>query len=178
VISKQRLVVGLVGGLAALLAAASPLVTLPAEADPQITDLHVSSAMTAPGYEPAGEVGTDFPGHNHGVFVTFAYQDLPPGSTVTRIVRFGGSDYNWDSDQFGHLACCAAGGSGRYGFPVLQLSGDPWRLPGGDYEAFIYLNGAQVGHLAWGVNGAGGRDYEIPGRPNDDRRTHDDRDAT
>jgi hypothetical protein len=166
-ISKQRLVVGLIGGLAALLAAASPLATPRVEAVPQITDLQVSSAMNKSDYEPAGDVGTEFPDHNDGLFVTFAYQDLPAGSTLTRIVRFEGSDYNWDSDQFGHLGCCQAGGSGRYGFQVLQLTGDRGRLPGGDYQAFIYLNGAQVGQVSWGVNGGGGRHDEIPGGSND-----------
>jgi hypothetical protein len=169
VISKQRLVVGLIGGLAALLAMVSPLATPRVEADPQITDLQVSSAMAVPGYEPTGDVATDFPGHNDGLYVTFAYQDLPPGSSVTRIVRFEGSDYNWDSNQFGHLACCSAGGSGRYGFQVLQLTGDPGRLPGGDYQAFLYLNGAQVGQLSWGINGGGGQGDALPGSSNDNR---------
>lgn len=166
-ISTQRLVIGLVAGLSALFAAAGPFAAMTVEADPQITDLHISSAMSRSGYQPGGDVGTDFPGHNDGLFVTFAYQDLPPGSTVTRIVRFEGSDYNWDDDQYGRLGCCPAGGNGRYGFQVLQLSGDQGRLPGGDYQAFIYLNGGQVGQISWGINGAGGKNDEIPGSSND-----------
>jgi hypothetical protein len=176
---KRHRIVQLVLGATLCLVTSGGLATArPVEADAQITNLQVSTGVKQSSFEPTGNVGTDFPGHNDGVWVTFAYQDVPPGSVLTRLVRFGGTDYNWDNDQYGYLDCCTSGGSGRYGFRVLRLDGDAGDLPGGDYVAYIYLNGAQVGQVNFGINGAGGRNDEIPGRPNNNEKTHNDNDAT
>jgi hypothetical protein len=81
-------------------------------------------------------------------------------------VRFNGDDYNWDSSRYDRLECCPSGGSGRYGFKVVRLSGREGEIPGGRYEARIYLNGDEIANTGWEMRGAGGDDAAVPGRPN------------
>jgi hypothetical protein len=109
----------------------------------------------------------EFSRDNDGVWATFDYANLPAGSKLTRIVRFNGDDYNWDNGQYGHLDCCQAGGSGSFAFRVLRLDGNGGWLPGGAYDVRLFLNGGEVAHGGFGVNGArgSGKD-EIPGGNN------------
>jgi hypothetical protein len=116
--------------------------------------------MTA-GFEPAGQIGIEFPGGNNGIAVTFSYSDLPPGSGLTRIVRFNGEDYNWESDTHGRTNCCGAGGSGRYGFWIVKRGdGDRGDLAGGSWDVRIYLNGNEIQHGGFGIKGTGGGDSD------------------
>src|SRR5215212_6748214 len=71
----------------------------PASSAPTIGPLIFSTEMTAD-FQPAGAYGIDFPADNNGVWVTFTFSDLPAGSGLSRIVRFEGSDYNYDSDTY------------------------------------------------------------------------------
>jgi hypothetical protein len=158
-----------VSGAGALVAAAvllyAPLVEQ-ADAAPQVLNLVVSTGI-GDNFTPRGEVGISFKTtDNDGVFVTFEYKDLAPGSKLTRIVRFNGDDYNWDSSRYDRLECCPSGGSGRYGFKVVRLSGREGEIPGGRYEARIYLNGDEIANTGWEMRGAGGDDAAVPGRPN------------
>ena len=108
--------------------------------------------------EPTGDVGIEFPGDNDGVYVTFTFGDLPSGGSLGRIVRFNGEDFNYDGDVYGHLKCCATGGSGRFGFRIVKQSGNAGRLPGGAYDVRIYLNDAGVQHGGFGIRGTQGGD--------------------
>jgi hypothetical protein len=154
---KRVLFLGLVVGLSVATLGQGSLASRSAEAAPQISALSFSTDMTAD-FQPAGQVGVEFSGDNNGVFVTFSYTDLAPGSSIGRIVRQNGEDYNWD-ERHGGLSCCPSGGNGRYGFLVQQRSdmerGD---LPGGAYEVRIYLNGVDVQHGGFGITGTGGSD--------------------
>ena len=136
-----------------------PMVAKPAEAAGQIGTLQFSTEMNSQ-FMPGGTIGVEFPGDNHGVFVTFTYQGLPPGSNLSRIVRFDGEDYNYDSDTFGHLNCCGSIGSGRFGFPIVKRSGDKGDLPGGSYDVRIYLNGTEIANGGFGIKGTGGSDHD------------------
>src|SRR5919201_4663593 len=109
----RLIVLALVGVLSVAALMTGPLSVGPADADAQIFGLKVSTGMSDK-FEPTGDVGIEFAGDNNGVFVTFAYRDLPSGSGLSRIVRFNGDDYNWDDDLYGRLKCCPNGGSGRY----------------------------------------------------------------
>jgi hypothetical protein len=106
------------GVLAGAIALLGLLVAGSTAAQAPVGPLTFSSEMTD-GFEPAGDVGIDFPSDNNGVYVTFTYSDLPQGSNLSRIVRVDGQDYNWD-EQNGTLSCCPNGGSGRYGFPIVK----------------------------------------------------------
>jgi hypothetical protein len=129
----------------------------PAEAQASIGQLTFSTGMNER-FEPTGNVGIEFPGGNNGVYVTFAYSDLPSGSGLSRIVRVNDQDYNWD-DQNGSLNCCSQGGSGRYGFPIVRpSSSEIGDLPGGGYEVIVYLNGAEATRSGFGISGGGGLD--------------------
>jgi hypothetical protein len=124
------------------------------------------------GGEPAG-ARIDFPRDNNGVWVTVDYENLPAGSTLTRIVRFNGDDYNWDSSKYGHLDCCQAGGSGHFAFRVLGLDGSSGWLPGGAYDVRLYINGSEVAHGGFGVDGAhGSGPDEVPGGHNRSNARH------
>jgi len=141
--TERRLRLVLAGVLAGTLALLGLLVAGPTAAQAPVGPLTFSSAMTA-GLEPAGRMGVAFPSDNDGVYVTFTFSGLPQGSNLSRIVRVDGEDYNWD-DQNGALRCCPNGGSGRYGFPIMERdSSEIGQLPGGSYEVLLYLNGAQV----------------------------------
>ena len=148
-------VIGLLSTAAVLNGALAPR---PADAAAQIAPLTFSSEMTDK-FEPV-DARIEFSGDNNGVFVTFTFTDLPPGK-LTRIVRFNGEDYNWDSDQHGHLNCCGNGGSGRYGFPVVRRStGQLGDLPGGAYGVFLYYNGTEMQRGGFGIRGEGGGDSD------------------
>src|SRR3954465_10318198 len=116
--TERRRPLILAGVLAGTLALLGLLVAGPTAAQAPVGPLTFSSEMTA-GLEPAGHVGGAFPSDNDGVYVTFTFSGLPQGSTLSRIVRVDGEDYNWD-DQNGTLRCCPNGGSGRYGFPIVK----------------------------------------------------------
>ena len=75
-------------------------------------------------------------------------------------MRFNGEDYNFDNDTFGHLNCCDAIGSGRFGFPDRQESGDKGDLPGGAYDVRIYLNGTEIANGGFGIKGTGGGEHD------------------
>jgi hypothetical protein len=151
----------------AVMAASAPAQDRAAQAagPASISSLQFASHVSNKG-EPAGS-RIEFSRDNDGVWVTFDYANLPAGSKLTRIVRFNGDDYNWDGNQFGHLDCCQAGGSGTYAFRVKRLDGNDGWLPGGAYDVRLYMNGSEVAHGGFGVNGArgSGKD-EIPGGNN------------
>ena len=136
-----------------------------------ISTLQFASHVTDEG-EPV-DPRIEFSRDNDGVWVSFDYTNLPAGSTVTRLVRFNGDDYNWDNNQYDHLDCCASGGSGHFAFRVKRLDGDAGWLPGGAYDVRIYLNGSEVAHGGFGVDGArgSGKD-EIPGGGNKSNSRH------
>src|ERR1041384_4879212 len=115
-------VVGAVGVLSVASLTGGSLLPRQADAAPSISGLTFSTDMNDK-FEPTGTIGPEFDGGNHGVAVTFTYTDLPGGGGLSRIVRFNGEDYNFDSDTFGHLNCCGAG-SGRFGFWVVKRNGD------------------------------------------------------
>jgi hypothetical protein len=148
----------------------------PASSAPTIGPLTFSSGMTAD-FQPAVAYGIDFPADNDGVWVTFTFSDLPAGSAIHRIVRFEGDDYNSDEDPYGPLNCCTAGGSGRYGFRIVRIDGQPGQLPGGAYDVRIYLNGQQVQQAGFGVRGGqgSGKD-ELPGGNNNNNNNGNDND--
>jgi hypothetical protein len=157
----------------AVVAAVMPAQSRPVQASGpvSISSLQFASHVTNKG-EPAGS-RVEFSRDNEGVWVTFDYANVPAGSKLTRIVRFNGDDYNWDGNQFGHLDCCQAGGSGSYAFRVRRLDGDDGWLPGGAYDVRLYMNGGEVAHGGFGVNGArgSGKD-EIPGGNNKSNSRH------
>jgi hypothetical protein len=162
-------VIGVSAAIVALLGLHTRSSVDQAEAAPQVSNLAVSTEMGA-NFTPAGRVAIEFnQDDNDGVFVTFEYKDLAPGSKLTRIVRFNGDDYNWDNSRYGRLECCPNGGSGRYGFKVLRLSGRDGELPGGRYEARIYLAGDEVAVVGWGIRTGGGDDAAVPGQSNLDK---------
>jgi hypothetical protein len=136
-----------------------------------ISLLKFASQVTNKG-EPAGS-RIEFPRDNDGVWVSLDYANVPAGSKLTRVVRFNGDDYNWDGNQFGHLDCCQDGGSGRFAFRVKRLDGDDGWLPGGAYDVRLYMNGSEVAHGGFGVNGArgSGKD-EVPGGNNKSNSRH------
>jgi len=134
-----------------------------AEAEGTISQLTFSTQITGDN-QPAGDVGIEFSEDNDGVIVTFSFENLPPGTQLSRIVRFNyNDDYNWDSDRYGRLTCCPGGGSGRYGFKVLKLTGSSGKLPGGAYSVFIYAGSTEVQHGGFGVRGREGSTDSVPG---------------
>ena len=147
----------------------------PAAAAASVSALTFSTEMTT-AFEPAGLQGVYFGSDNNGVWVTFTYTDLPPGSQLTRVVRFGTEDFNYDSDTYGRLTCCPQGGSGRYGFPILRISGQHGEVPGGPYSVHIYLNGQEIQNGGFGVRGDIEDDDELPGGDNDNDDDDDDDD--
>jgi hypothetical protein len=154
---ERSLRVAFAGALAGAVALLGLLVAGPTAAQAPIGPFTFSSAMTE-GFEPAGTVGVDFPSDNNGVYVTFTYTDLPQGSSLSRIVRVDGQDYNWD-EQNGALSCCTNGGSGRFGFPIVKRdNSEIGQLPGGSYEVLLYLNGPQVQAGGFGIEGGQGLD--------------------
>ena len=128
------------------------------------------AARVTDSLEPHGP-RIEFPRDNDGVWVTFDYTNLSTGSRLTRIVRFNGDDFNWDSDQYGHLECCPSGGSGRFAFRVKRLDGDAGWLPGGAYDVRVYLDGDEVAHGGFGIEGTRGSGREIPGGRNGSNRS-------
>lgn len=156
--SKRLILLALVGLLSAAIVAggAGPVKT--ASAAPQVGPLKFGEGMNA-SFQLTNEA-IYFPGDNNGVFVSFEFRDLPAGSKLSRIVRLNGEDYNWDSDVFGHMNCCPAGGSGRYGFLVTKRQGDRGDLPGGAYEVLIYNNGQEIARGGFGIRGEGGSDND------------------
>jgi hypothetical protein len=167
---ERPLRLALAGALAGMLALLGLLVAGPTAAQAPVGPLTFSSEMTA-GLESAGHKGIAFASDNNGVYVTFTYSDLPQGSTLSRIVRLDGEDYNWD-EQNGALSCCPNGGSGRYGFPIVKRdTSEIGQLPGGSYEVLVYLNGsqAQVGGF---VIGSG--DSRDDNENNNDNQSGDD----
>lgn len=147
----------------------------PASSATAVGPITFSTDMTTD-FQPAGFYGIDFPAENNGVWVTFTFSDLPPGSGLTRIVRFEGEDYNYDSDLYGHLNCCPTGGSGRYGFRILLIDGHSGQLPGGAYSVRLYLNGQEIQSAGFGIRGTkgGGKD-ELPGGNNNNNNGNDNR---
>jgi hypothetical protein len=145
----------LVGALAVGALLQGPLMAKPAEAAGQVGPLQFSTEMTSQ-FMPGGTTAVEFPGDNKGIFVTFSFQGLPPGSNLSRVVRFNGDDLNFDSDTFGHLNCCDSLGSGRFGFPIVKKSGDRGDLAGGSYDVRIYLNGTEIANGGFGIKGTGG----------------------
>ena len=153
--------------------ASSSALPQPVSAAPTVSNLTFSTAMTAD-FQPAGEQGIYFGRDNPGVYVTFTYNEMPGGGGLSRIVRFGGSDYNFDDKPYPLLNCCPAG-SGRYGFRIVRIDGDEGELPGGDYEVVIYLNGQQIQSGGFGIRGGQGEGKdELPGGNNDDDDDDDD----
>jgi hypothetical protein len=154
---ERSLRLAFAAALAGAIALLGLLVAGSTAAQAPIGPLTFSSEMTE-GFEPAGTVGADFPSDNNGVYVTFTYTDLPQGSTLSRIVRVDGQDYNWD-EQNGTLSCCTNGGSGRFGFPIVKRdNSEIGQLPGGSYEVLLYLNGPQVQAGGFGIEGGQGLD--------------------
>lgn len=150
--------------------------TEPVSSAPAVGPMTFSTDMTTD-FQPAGAYGIDFPSDNNGVWVTFSFSDLPAGSGLTRIVRFEGSDYNYDSSTYGRLQCCNSGGSGRYGFRILRIDGGTGQLPGGAYDVRLYLNGQEVQQAGFGIRGdqGGGKD-ELPGGNNNNNNNGNDND--
>jgi hypothetical protein len=154
--SKSRLL-----GLAALPLAAllllGPPAAPPASAAGSIGPLTFSTDATDK-WQPSGRVAINFSDDNNGVFVTFDFFNMTPGSRLSRIVRLNGEDFNWDGTEFGSLNCCRDGGSGRYGFRILKTNARRGELPGGAYEVRLYLDGADVGGGGFGIRGTSGGD--------------------
>lgn len=153
----KSMLLGLAGTLSAVVLFAAPAVTPQASAGGTISLLSFSTSVNDK-WEPTGRVGINFSENNDGIFATFSFQDLSPGSRVSRIVRLNGEDYNWDGPEFGSLNCCPDGGSGRYGFRILKPNARRGELPGGAYEARIYLDGNDAQGGGFGVKGTGGGD--------------------
>jgi hypothetical protein len=130
----------------------------PATAQAAVGPLTFSTEMTGD-FKPAGQVGIEFPADNNGVFVTFPYSNLPAGASIGRIVRWEGSDYNFDK-QNGGLSCCPQGGSGQYGFRITRRNGDHNEIPGGAYDVRLYLNGVEIANAGFGVKGTHGGDND------------------
>ena len=163
---KGRLLfLAFVGLLSATILTGSTGLVQTALAAPTVGPLKFGEAMNE-SYQLTSE-GIYFSGDNNGVFVSFEFRDLPQGSKLSRIVRLNGEDYNWDSDVFGNLNCCPAGGSGRYGFLVTKRQGDRGDLPGGAYEVIIYNNGQEVAKSGFGIRGEGGSDNDNESNDND-----------
>jgi hypothetical protein len=161
---KRLLFFALLGLLSVAVSTSSSLVQT-ASAAPQVGPLRFSEAINDR-FEPQGEA-VYFSGDNNGVYVTFEFRDLPPGSNLNRIVRLNGDDYNFDNEVFGHLSCCPQGGSGRYGFLIVERSGDRGDLPGGAYEVVIYNGGQEVARGGFGIRGEGGGDNDNESNDND-----------
>src|SRR5687767_3194202 len=135
-------------GLAALgLGLVAPRET--ASAAMMVGPLYITSAVDANGRGVDSRI--EFYEDNDGFWVVVPYSDLPPGTVLTRVVRFGGTDFNWDSDQFGYLNCCPNGGTGSLSFRVLQYNGSAGELPGGSYQVSIYANGTEVASIGAGI---------------------------
>lgn len=170
----RMLTAALVAGVTILVLTVGPLAPPKADAQAPIGPLTFSSAMNDR-FEPI-DPRIEFPSDNNGVFVTFSYQNLPPGSHLSRVVRFNGEDYNYDSQRYGVLQCCPQGGSGRYGFEVVRLNGRSGRLPGGAYSVRIYLNGVEVQSGGFGIRGDDDADNAVPGGNNNDNKESNDND--
>jgi hypothetical protein len=154
-----------IGVLSAAMLASGPLAPQSANAAASISALKFSSDMTS-GFDPSGTIAPEFDGANNGVAVTFTYTDLPAGSSLSRIVRWNGEDYNWDSDLYGRTNCCSSG-SGKFGFWVVKRKdADRGDLPGGAYDVRIYLNGNEIQHGGFGIKGTGGGDSDGGGNNN------------
>lgn len=155
----------------------------PADAQAQVSGLTFSSEITT-NAEPAGQIGIEFPGDNNGVWVSFTFQNLSAGTTGARIVRFNESDFNYDSDFYGNLNCCAST-SGRHAFRVLRLNGAEGELPGGRYQVIVLLNTGGPTPLTlqggFGIRGEGGNDRgqtrDIPGGDEDNSDDGDEDDG-
>jgi hypothetical protein len=148
---RTLLIALLVGVTVVTLSDGWPLVR-PAEAEGQIGPISFSTDIDGQN-RPTGQVGIEFDSDNNGVAVSFDYFNMPPGTSLTRIVRADGQDYNWDSDTYGHLPCCNNGGSGRLAFWVVKRSGERGQLPGAAYQVLIYANGNEVARAGFGVKG-------------------------
>jgi hypothetical protein len=154
---KMRLtLLTLTGLLSLVIVATSSSLIQTALAAPTVGPLQFSEAINER-LEPQG-TSIYFPESNNGVFVTFEFRDLPPGTKLSRIVRVNQQDYNYDNPVFGELQCCPAGGSGRYAFLIVKPSGERDELPGGAYEVAIYSGGLEVARSGFGIRGEGGDD--------------------
>jgi len=103
---------------------------------------------------------TEFGGGTDTVWVSFEFGDHDPGAVFTYLARANGEDY-----KTGRLNCCDSR-SGRYAFPFTKR-GDGGEIPGAAYDIRIYVNGAEVAHGGFGVNGRGGLDNDGQSDDND-----------
>lgn len=95
---------------------------------------------------------TEFSGGTDTVWASFELRNHDRNATVTYLVRANGEDY-----RYGTLDCCDAGQS-RHAFPIRKRNGGD--LPGAAYDVRLYVNGAEVAHGGFGVNGRGGLDND------------------
>ena len=103
---------------------------------------------------------TEFGSGTNTVWVSFELHDHDPKAQVSYLARANGEDY-----KFGKLDCCDAR-DGRFAFPFTKR-GDSGDLPGAAYDIRIYVNGAEVAHGGFGVNGRGGLDNDGESDDND-----------
>jgi hypothetical protein len=157
--NKRLLFVALIGLLSLVVVSTSSSLIQTVSAAPQVGPLRFSEAVNER-LEPQGEA-IYFSSGNNGVYVTFDFRDLPRGTQLHRVVRWEGSDYNYDNPVFGYLTCCPNGGSGRYGFLIVRRSGERDELPGGAYEVVIYNGGQEIARGGFGIRGEGGGDDDI-----------------
>jgi len=140
----------------------------PADAAAQFSNLRFSTEMTGD-FRPAGQTGIEFSSDNNGIFVTFRYTGLEPGTVLSRVVRVNGGEYNYDKDPFQLLTCCPKGGDGAYGFRIVKIDGSTGELPGGAYDVLIFANGGDqpVLHGGFGIRGTSGTDTSPTDNEND-----------
>lgn len=103
---------------------------------------------------------TEFGGGTNTVWASFEVHDHDRNATVSYLVRANGEDY-----RYGKLDCCKSG-NGQYAFPITRRNGHG-DLPGAAYDVRIYVNGAEIAHGGFGVNGRGGLDNDGQGHGND-----------
>ena len=103
---------------------------------------------------------TEFGGGTNVVWASFEFRDHDRNADVTALVRANLEDYReYDLD------CCNSN-SGRFAFPITKRGGGG-DLPGAAYDVRIYVNGAEVAHGGFGVNGRGGLDNDGQDQDND-----------
>jgi hypothetical protein len=127
----------------------------PVEAAPAATytdGIAVSHGITNDG-QPVHE-DPEYSKGTHSVWISFNYYDHDSRAKVTYLARANGDDYKW-----GSLDCCK-GNSGRFAFEFDGKNGHD--LPGAAYDVRIYVNGAEVAQVGFGVKGKGGLDHGDP----------------
>jgi hypothetical protein len=135
---------------------AAPVAAAPAST---YTDgIAVSHGITGDG-QPVNE-DYEYAKDTHSVWISFNYYDHDTRAKVTHLVRANGDDYKW-----GDLDCCK-GNSGRFAFELDGKNGND--LAGAAYDVRIYVNGAEVANIGFGVKGKGGLDNGDPDDGDDD----------